>query len=245
MSNRILAATLLATSIAVSAVPAFAGDMMMENSGDMNSTDSRYEYQMQGQQMDENEQQYRTDYQPMMKSGDNSFQRVAQENVDTTVLAALLDKADLEEVLGQGEYTVFAPSNRAFGKLPEGTITKLMLPENKETLRQLLMYHVVRGDIKAGDIQMSPATVATLAGETISAQKDMNGIVTINGQADVNSADIMTSNGTIHVIDEVLMPSQMMNTNTTSVDSTSEYYSEEDGNTNVQVLETSSYYYAN
>jgi uncharacterized surface protein with fasciclin (FAS1) repeats len=239
MSNRILAATLLASSIAVSAVPAFAGDMMMENSGNMNATDSRYEYQMQNQQQldaqPQMQNQYRSDDQPMMmmKGGNNSFQRVAQSNVDTTVLAALLDKADLDEVLGAGEYTVFAPSNQAFGKLPEGTITKLMLPENKEMLRELLMYHVVRGDIKAGDIQMSPATVPTLTGATISAQKDSAGVVTINGEADVNSADIMTSNGTIHVIDEVLMPAQMMNTSY-------------EGNTNnVQVLESSSYYYSN
>ena len=131
--------------------------------------------------------------------------------VDTAVdagsfktLAAALEAADLIGALkGDGPFTVFAPTDAAFAKLPEGTVENLLKPENQEQLKAILLYHVVSGEIMAADIG-AEATPTTLQGEVIDVVS-ANGGVTVNG-ARVVSADITTSNGVIHVIDEVILP---------------------------------------
>ncbi len=131
--------------------------------------------------------------------------------VDTAVaagsfktLAAALTAADLIGALkGAGPFTVFAPTDEAFAKLPAGTLDSLLKPENKEKLKGILLYHVVSGKIMAADIKGS-ASPATLQGATI-AVKAAGGGVTVNG-AKVVSADVGASNGVIHVIDAVILP---------------------------------------
>ena len=123
-----------------------------------------------------------------------------------TTLAAALGAADLVETLkGEGPFTVFAPTDDAFAKLPAGTVESLLLPENLEQLTKILTYHVASGEISAEDI-VKKSTVPTLAGLPLSIKVE-DGKVFVN-EAQVIIADIFTSNGVIHVIDSVLLPPQ-------------------------------------
>ena len=131
--------------------------------------------------------------------------------VDTAVsagtfntLVAAVQAAELVEALkGEGPYTVFAPTDDAFAALPEGTVENLLKPENQDQLQAVLLYHVVSGKIMAADIG-SGAQPATLQGATIDVVGSSDG-VTVNG-ANVVAADVVTSNGVIHVIDAVILP---------------------------------------
>jgi uncharacterized surface protein with fasciclin (FAS1) repeats len=131
--------------------------------------------------------------------------------VDTAVaagsfktLAAALQAADLVGALkGAGPYTVFAPTDAAFAKLPAGTVDSLLKPENKEKLKGILLYHVVSGKVMSADIKGS-AKPATLQGATLDVKAGASG-VTVNG-AKVTGADVVASNGVIHVIDTVVLP---------------------------------------
>ena len=128
---------------------------------------------------------------------------VASANPDFSTLVAAVAAAELVETLqGEGPFTVFAPTNEAFAALPAGLVDKLLLPENKEVLTQILTYHVVAGEVMSTDIQ--PGDVATVEGEDITITTDDGG-VQVNG-AKVSAADVEASNGVIHVIDEVLVP---------------------------------------
>ena len=119
-------------------------------------------------------------------------------------LAAALEAADLIGALkADGPYTVFAPTDEAFAKLPAGTVEDLLKPENQEQLQAILLYHVVSGTIMAADIG-AEATPATLQGASIDVVSSGGG-VTVNG-ANVVSADVVASNGVIHVIDAVILP---------------------------------------
>lgn len=120
-------------------------------------------------------------------------------------LAAALGAADLVSTLqGTGPFTVFAPTDDAFAKLPEGAIEELLLPENKGKLAAVLTYHVVAGKVTAADV-MKMTSAGTVQGSAVNvAVKD--GVVHIN-DATVVTADIHCDNGVIHVIDTVLMPS--------------------------------------
>jgi uncharacterized surface protein with fasciclin (FAS1) repeats len=120
-----------------------------------------------------------------------------------TLLAAAEAAGLVEALKGEGPLTVFAPTDEAFAKLPEGTVENLLKPENKDALAGILLYHVVAGKIMSGDIGSS-ASPATLQGATIDV-KSGYGKVTING-ANVVAADIDASNGVIHVIDAVILP---------------------------------------
>jgi uncharacterized surface protein with fasciclin (FAS1) repeats len=123
---------------------------------------------------------------------------------DFNTLAAALEAADLIAALqGEGPYTVFAPTDAAFAALPEGTVEELLLPENKDKLTAILLYHVVPGQIMAADIS-GTATPETLEGDTVEVVSSSGG-VTVNG-ANVVSADVGASNGVIHVIDAVILP---------------------------------------
>lgn len=121
-----------------------------------------------------------------------------------TTLVAAVEAAGLVETLkGEGPFTVFAPTDDAFAALPEGTVESLLLPENKQQLTDILLYHVVSGKVMAADVTgLESAT--TVLGKDIAIKVDM-GNVYIN-DAQVIITDIETSNGVIHVIDAVILP---------------------------------------
>ena len=134
----------------------------------------------------------------------------------TSTLVTAVKAADLVGVLSsEGPFTVFAPTNDAFGALPEGTVASLLKPENKSTLQNILKYHVVAGKYNAKDIVKmiksgnGKATIKTVAGGTLVAMMK-NGSVYIkdaNGNsAKVTAADLDQTNGVIHVIDKVVLP---------------------------------------
>jgi uncharacterized surface protein with fasciclin (FAS1) repeats len=141
----------------------------------------------------------------------------AMNSADHTTLVAAVKAAGLVETLqGKGPFTVFAPTNAAFDKLPAGTVETLVKPENKDTLTRILTYHVVAGKydgkklmqlIKKGGGQ---ASLRTVSGGTLTARLNgMNGISLTDekgGTSNVTTADVYQSNGVIHVIDTVVMP---------------------------------------
>ena len=119
-------------------------------------------------------------------------------------LAKALEAAGLVETLtGAGPFTVFAPTDEAFGKLPAGTLENLLKPENKETLRRVLTYHVVAGKVEAADVVKLQSAKA-VSGDTITV-RTANGTVRVD-DAQVIRTDIQASNGVIHVIDTVILP---------------------------------------
>jgi uncharacterized surface protein with fasciclin (FAS1) repeats len=132
--------------------------------------------------------------------------------VDTAVkagsfktLAAALKAAELVDTLkGKGPFTVFAPTDEAFAKLPAGTVETLLKPENKDKLVAILTYHVVHGNVKAADV-VKLKSAKTLQGQTVAI--DATDGVKINN-ATVIKADIDCGNGVIHVIDTVLLPKE-------------------------------------
>ena len=135
---------------------------------------------------------------------------------DHTTLVAAVKAAGLVDTLsGAGPFTVFAPTNAAFAKLPAGTVDSLVKPENKATLTSILTYHVVPGRITAMDIAANAkahggtATYTTVQGEPLTFSKAGMGWMVMDakgGKAMITTANVMQSNGVIHVIDTVLMP---------------------------------------
>ena len=131
--------------------------------------------------------------------------------VDTAVaagkfntLAAALKAADLVETLkGDGPFTVFAPTDEAFAKLPAGTVEDLLKPENKEKLKSVLTYHVVAGKATSADVA-GKTSAKTVNGKELKLRA-ADGKVTVD-KATVIKADVEASNGVIHVIDTVLIP---------------------------------------
>lgn len=123
---------------------------------------------------------------------------------DHTTLVAAVKAAGLAETLsGAGPFTVFAPTNEAFNKLPAGTVDNLLKPEMKKNLTSILTYHVVSGKLMAADLKDGQKLKTVQGGELMVSVKD--GKVMING-ANVTIADVVSSNGVTHVIDAVLMP---------------------------------------
>lgn len=120
-------------------------------------------------------------------------------------LAAALEAAGLIEALkGTGPFTVFAPTDEAFAKLPAGTVESLLRPENKEKLKAILLYHVVSGNVPASKVvKLNGRSVKTLQGSSIKV-RTKHGVRVDNAR--VTTTDIKASNGVIHVIDSVLMP---------------------------------------
>lgn len=135
----------------------------------------------------------------------------AADIVDTAVsagsfntLVAAVKAADLVGTLkGTGPFTVFAPTDAAFAKLPAGTVESLLKPENKAKLVAILTYHVIPGKVMASDIAGKSLKVATVQGSNMSVEAHSG--VTVDN-AKVIQADISASNGVIHVIDTVIMP---------------------------------------
>jgi uncharacterized surface protein with fasciclin (FAS1) repeats len=129
---------------------------------------------------------------------------VAAGNADFSTLVAAVKAAGLVDVLsGDGPFTVFAPTNAAFAKLPAGTVESLLQPENKDQLVAILTYHVVPGKVMAAQV-VGINAAKTVQGESVSIAASDAG-VTIDG-AKVTMTDIEASNGVIHVIDSVILP---------------------------------------
>ncbi len=125
---------------------------------------------------------------------------------DFKTLVAAVQAAGLVDTLkGNGPFTVFAPTDAAFAKLPAGTVQELLKPENKQKLIAILTYHVVAGDVTSKQV-VKLTEAKTVEGQDVKI-KVSNGTVMINN-ADVVKADIQCSNGVIHVINEVLLPPQ-------------------------------------
>jgi len=121
-----------------------------------------------------------------------------------TTLIAAIDAAGLTETLmGKGPFTVFAPTDEAFAKLPEGTVSDLLKPENKEKLIAVLTYHVVPGKVMSSDI-VKLTSAKTVQGQEVKIKVDMGSVMVDN--AKVVKTDIGASNGIIHVIDSVILP---------------------------------------
>jgi uncharacterized surface protein with fasciclin (FAS1) repeats len=136
-------------------------------------------------------------------STEKNIVEIAQSNGDFSTLVKALVAADLVSVLeGQGPFTVFAPTNSAFAKLPAGTVDDLLKPENKAKLAAILTYHVVSGKVLAADVRTMKAK--TVNGKDLDIKVDGSN-VTVNG-AKVLKTDIVGKNGVIHVIDAVLIP---------------------------------------
>ena len=142
----------------------------------------------------------------------------AVNSADHTTLVAAVKAAGLVETLkGGGPFTVFAPTNAAFGLLPEGTVATLLRPENKAQLTKVLTYHVVSGRYDASTLMKAikqghgRATLTTVQGEplTLSMNGDRNIVVrdAKGDVADISTYDVIQSNGVIHVVDKVLLPS--------------------------------------
>ena len=140
----------------------------------------------------------------------------AVNSKDHTTLVAAVKAAGLVETLkGPGPFTVFAPTNAAFAALPAGTVDTLLKPESKPALTKVLTYHVVAGKLDAAAVAKAitagggKATLKTVSGGTLTAMSS-GGTVTVTdesgGTANVTIADVLQSNGVIHVIDKVLLP---------------------------------------
>lgn len=140
-----------------------------------------------------------------------SSQSFAADIVDTAVsagnfktLVAAVQAAGLAETLkGAGPFTVFAPTDEAFAKLPAGTVEDLLKPENKEKLVAILTYHVVPGKVMAADVSGKQTMAKSVQGSEITVN-GTDGVMVDN--AKVTTADIAADNGVIHVIDNVIMP---------------------------------------
>lgn len=137
-------------------------------------------------------------------------------SADHTTLVAAVKAAELVETLsGKGPFTVFAPTNEAFAKLPQGTVETLLKPENKSTLQSILTYHVVAGNLDSKAVVAAikkgkgSATLTTVqGGKLVGSLKGKNVILTDEkgNVSTITAVDIKSSNGVIHVIDTVVMP---------------------------------------
>lgn len=126
----------------------------------------------------------------------------------STLQTALVASGLADQAKGPGPYTVFAPSNAAFSKLPAGALQSLTQPANKNKLAGILAYHVVSGNVMAADLK-DGQTLKTVGGGTLTVRKQGNAVMLTDakgGSAMVTTADIQATNGTVHAIDSVLMP---------------------------------------
>jgi uncharacterized surface protein with fasciclin (FAS1) repeats len=200
--NRILAATAVLTLLAA---PAFAQGMMKNDmsKGNMSKDEmsSSRSVIVGGAPMFPNK---------------NIIENAVNSKDHTTLVAAVKAAGLVETLEGKGPFTVFAPTNEAFAKLPAGTVDTLVKPENKKTLTGILTYHVVAGNYSAADIKAAvkkgggKAEWKTANGETLTGSMMENGTLVLTdekgGKAHVTIGDVNQSNGVIHVIDTVLLP---------------------------------------
>ncbi|WP_243635986.1 fasciclin domain-containing protein [Hymenobacter edaphi] len=146
-----------------------------------------------------------------MMTPDKDIVANALGSADHTTLVTAVKAADLVPTLqGAGPFTVFAPTNAAFGKLPAGTVETLVKPENKAKLTTVLTYHVVPGRYLASDLK-DGQKLTTVEGETLTVMKKGNAVMlhdTKGGMATVTIPNVVSSNGVTHVVDTVLMPAR-------------------------------------
>lgn len=145
----------------------------------------------------------------------NIIQNAVNSKDHTTLVTAVKAAGLVDTLSGPGPFTVFAPTNEAFAALPKGTVETLVKPESKDTLTKILTYHVVAGRLTKSDLESQAAShhgsveLKTVEGEPITLSNS-DGQWTITdakgGKAHITIADVMQSNGVIHVIDKVLMP---------------------------------------
>lgn len=152
----------------------------------------------------------------MHKAPADTVVSVAVGSPDHTTLVAAVKAAGLVETLsGEGPFTVFAPTNAAFAKLPSGTVEGLLTPEGKDTLTAVLTYHVVPGRLMASDVLAAikagegEARVTTVQGGVLTVRLDGDAVVLTDakgGQSKVIATDLKAGNGVVHVLDTVVMP---------------------------------------
>ena len=129
-----------------------------------------------------------------------------RDGVTFSILTKAIKATGLEATLGtKGSYTIFAPTDEAFGKLPEGTLATLMLPENKEKLRSLVLYHVVPGIFTSSDLK--DGAIKSSNGEKFEIDIERNAIEVEDSK--VAKADLVVNNGVIHSIDKVMVPKSL------------------------------------
>ncbi len=146
----------------------------------------------------------------------NIVENAVNSKDHTTLVAAVKAAALVDTLESAGPFTVFAPTNEAFAKLPAGTVETLVKPENKATLTKILTYHVVPGHLTAADLSKlvmdggGKAMLKTVEGENLTVDSPMAGKIELidakGGKSMVTIADVLQSNGVIHVVDTVLMP---------------------------------------
>ena len=138
----------------------------------------------------------------------NIVQNAVNSKDHTTLVAAVKAAGLVSTLEGKGPFTVFAPTNAAFEKLPAGTVDNLVKPENKATLTRILTYHVVPGKLNADQL-MDGQTLITVEGEPLTVRKTGGKVMIVDakgGAATVTIPDVNQSNGVIHVVNSVLMP---------------------------------------
>ena len=150
-----------------------------------------------------------------MSPSKNVVENASKAKNLTTLVSAVKEAGLAETLSGPGPFTVFAPTNAAFDKLPKATLTKLMQPDMKADLKKILTYHVVPGKLTAEDLMKDIKSgggsynMKTVEGETLTAKMEGSKVVLIDGKggaATIETPDVMQSNGVAHVIDSVLMP---------------------------------------
>ncbi len=151
-----------------------------------------------------------------MSSSKNIVENALNSKDHTTLVAAVKAAGLVDTLEGSGPFTVFAPTNEAFDKLPPGTVQTLVAPENKDMLTKILTYHVVPGHLTASDLKRmiaaggGKAMLTTVEGEPLTVSEgDMGHLVLTDakgGMSTITIANVMQSNGVIHVVDSVLMP---------------------------------------
>lgn len=140
---------------------------------------------------------------PMMESEPDIVDIAASNGNFNTLVAAVTAAGLVDTLKGEGPFTVFAPTDAAFAALPAGTVETLLMPENIDQLTAILTYHVVPGAVTSDQLAGQRLNVATVNGEEVHID-GRNGVTVEN--ATVTTADIIASNGVIHVIDAVLLP---------------------------------------
>jgi uncharacterized surface protein with fasciclin (FAS1) repeats len=145
----------------------------------------------------------------------NIIQNAVNSKDHTTLVAAVKAAGLVDTLEGKGPFTVFAPTNEAFGKLPEGTVGTLVKPENKAALTKILTYHVVAGKMSGADLKKAVAAgngkaeLKTVEGEPLTVEDKGGKLELVDAKGDksmITIADVDQSNGVIHVVDTVLMP---------------------------------------
>jgi uncharacterized surface protein with fasciclin (FAS1) repeats len=138
----------------------------------------------------------------------NIIQNAVNSKDHTTLVAAVKAAGLVQTLEGRGPFTVFAPTNAAFGKLPAGTVDTLVKPENKATLTKILTYHVVAGKLEAADLT-DGKMLKTVEGEELTVKREGGHVMIMDakgGSSKVTISNVNQSNGVIHVIDTVLLP---------------------------------------